>query len=770
MNKKKIQILVLILLGLLMVGLIPVTVSLTGGRDVGEFTAGDKRVLAWFLVAEVLIVAAMFWLANKIGKSNRAAHPERFLTEQPTATERRIRRRAIFLQILALFLTMLAYFTGLVLGKTLEEGQRKTAEVLAVCLPGGAVLLGAVSFGIERVMARRFEKMTVKDMQDWLQAHREQAERVAEEKLRLLRRIRLGSDAIAVALTLIGLFTAFALGASFMTGMVLPVLLAAMLTDLGLTRFRFPAPKTVLQDGFDLLDEREYPRLYALAQRAARASGREAPLCIVVTPDDNAGIGKIGDLDLIQLGVLLLNLLSEEELYTVLLHEYGHTGDRRVERETDYADWLENVRDRHMLIFASKFYFSLPDDLYGLHYGLFRFANSIGAETRADRAMAELGDARVAASALLKTHYADLYSFEESALEHPDRPNFASLIHAMLEERLEKLQAAIRERAEFYNQLICGEIRSRTASHPLQRERLAALGVTEYAILEDRSPEMYREETKRALRWLEERMIRRSDPEDYRSYHEELCKRVECWENDGRPLEEENYPDTVAALKEMGRLGEAMELCQRAIDELPEGSSRAFAQHMRGCWLLHRWDASGIELIYSAIETNHNYLQEGLEQIGLFCCLIGNQAELDRYRSRGEELLQMEKDVYSQIGVLQKGDRLSAEELPKKLRERILASLREIDHGQIKAAYLLHKQISPDFSTSPMIVRFREETDPDTREETLHRIFLCLDAVEDWQFSLFSYEEAKRVKPEEIEGAVFYRGKNSEFGVRNSES
>lgn len=762
MDKKKIQIIALILLGLLMVGLIPATVYLTGGRDVGEFTAGDKRVLAWFLVAEVLTFAAMLWLANKIGRANRAAHPERFKGEQPTATERRIRRRAIFLQILALILTMLAYFAGLFLGKTLEEGQRKTAEVLAACLPADAVLLGAVSYGIERVRARSFERMSVKDLQDWLQSHREQAERVAEEKLRLLRRIRLGSDALAVILTLVGLFTAFALGASFRTSMVVPVLLAAMLTDVGLTRFRFPAPKTVLQDGFDLLDEQEYPRLYALARRAARASGREAPLCIVVTPDDNAGIGKIGELDLIQLGVLLLNLLSEEELYTVLLHEYGHTGDRRVERETDYTDWLENVRDRHMLTFVSGFFYSLPDDLYGLHYGLFRFANSIGAESRADRAMAELGDARMAASALLKTHYADLYQFEESALEHPDRPNFASLIHAMLEERLEKLQAAIRERAELYNGLIHREIRSRTASHPLQRERLAALGVTEYAILEDRSPEAYREETKRALQWLEERMIRRSDPEDYRSYHEELCKRVERWENEGRPLDEESYPDTVAALKELGRLHDAMELCRRAIDELPEGSSRAFAQHMRGCWLLHSWDASGIDLIYSAIETNHNYLQEGLEQIGLFCCLSGNQTELDRYREMAPMLMQQEKDLYSQIGVLQKGDKLSAEQLPEALRERILASLREIDHGQIEAAYLLHKQISPDFSTSPMIVRFREETDPDTEEETLHRIFLCLDAVEGWQFSLFSYEEAKRVKPEEIEGTLFYTGRKRE--------
>lgn len=762
MDKKKIQIIALILLGLLMVGLIPATVYLTGGRDVGEFTAGDKRVLAWFLVAEVLIFAAMLWLANKIGRANRAAHPERFKGEQPTETDRVLHRRAIWLQILALVLTMLAYFAGLVLGKTLGEGQRKTAEVLAISLPAFAVLLGAVSYGIERVRARPFERMSVKDLQDWLQSHREQAERVAEEKLRLLRRIRLGSDALAVILILVGLSTAFALGASFRTSMVVPVLLAAMLTDLGLTRFRFPAPKTVLQDGFDLLDEQEYPRLYALARRAARASGREAPLCIVVTPDDNAGIGKIGELDLIQLGVILLNLLSEEELYTVLLHEYGHTGDRRVERETDYADWLENVRDRHMLTFASKYFYSLPDDLYGLHYGLFRFAYSIGAETRADRAMAELGDARMAASALLKTHYADLYQFEESALEHPDRPNFASLIHAMLEERLEKLQAAIRERAELYNGLIHREIRSRTASHPLQRERLAALGVTEYAILEDRSPEAYREETKRALQWLEERMIRRSDPEDYRSYHEELCKRVERWENEGRPLDEESYPDTVAALKELGRLHDAMELCRRAIDELPEGSSRAFAQHMRGCWLLHSWDASGIDLIYSAIETNHNYLQEGLEQIGLFCCLSGNQTELDRYREMAPVLMQQEKDVFSQIGVLQKGDMLSAEELPEELRERILASLREIDHGQIEAAYLLHKQISPDFSTSPMIVRFREETDPDTEEETLHRIFLCLDAVEGWQFSLFSYEEAKRVKPEEIEGTLFYTGRKRE--------
>ena len=515
-----------------------------------------------------------------------------------------------------------------------------------------------------------------------------------------------------------------------MTDHVFPVLLAAIVADLGITRFRFPAPRSVLQEGFDLLEESEYPELYALAARAAKASGRKAPFRIGLIPDCNASIGQVAGTDIIQLGVILLNLLSEEELYSVLLHEYGHTGNPRVQKEMDYVDWLGNMRERHFLGVFSRYLYSLPDETYSLQFSLFRFANAIGEEIRAGRAMAELGDAKTAASALLKIKYEELYSYEEEALDHPDSPDIECLIRSRISGRLEAIRAAIRDRESFYQELVRHEIQALTASHPTQRARMENLGVSEYALVEDNSSDAYRSETQRALSLMEQRMIDRSDPSDYASYHERLLKIVETWEASGRELHEESYPDTVGALKELGRISEAMELCRFAIQELPEGSSRAYAEYMLGCSMLHQWNGDGIERIYS--------------------------------RERAVELHQQDRDLYSQISVLKKGDQLSGEELPEDLKKRILLSLIEIDQGKIEEAYLLHKQITPDFFTSAMVVRFRDGISFDDKNDAMHRIFLCLDAVEDWQFSLFDYDEVEKLRPENIPGSLFYAGERYE--------
>ena len=60
------------------------------------------------------------------------------------------------------------------------------------------------------------------------------------------------------------------------------------------------------------------------------------------------------------------------------------------------------------------------------------------------------------------------------------------------------------------------------------------------------------------------------------------------------------------------------------------------------------------------------------------------------------------------------------------------------------------------------IFRFRDGISFDDKNDAMHRIFLCLDAVEDWQFSLFDYEEVEKLRPENIPGSLFYAGQRDE--------
>lgn len=758
MDKKKKLLVVLILVGAVMIGLLALTVALTGSREPSEFTGRDKVIFWTFVAAELALLILELVLADRAGKLNRASDPALQQIQPPGKAERCVRRRALFLQALAILLTIAFRIVGQICGRDLSKEQRQALLLPMLSILGAVLLLSGLNLLLHAWITRRFKRMPVEEIQQWLRSHREQASDMAARKLRELRRVRVASWVYAALLTALGLALGFLYGMSRL-GVPWGLILAVILTDLGVTRFPFKSSESVLEDMENEMAERDYSELYDLARRAAAAHGRKNRIRIYSASDCNAGVGHVGSTDLIQLGVLLLGILQEKELYAVLLHEFSHLGDERLQREADYSEWLRDSKDRHLLARLSKLLFSTPDDWYVLQYGLFRFASSLDEETRADRAMAELGDARSAASSLIKLKYVDLFLWEDQGLDQTDSETIEELARNFVSARIEALQRAIRERAPFYNELIGVEIQARSASHPILRTRLKTLGTEKLCLTDQEDPQSYRDEVRRAIDQVEKRIQRENDEEKYREYHAKLLKTVEDWEAAGRPLQQEAYPDTVSALKELGRLGEAMELCDRAIEEQPQEASISYALHMKGCCLLHRWDAAGIDFIYRAIENNSNYLQEGLDQIGQFCCLTGNQTELERYRVRATELGQQDKDVFSELGVLRKGDRLSGEKLPPELEERLRESLAELDGGRFAAVYLLHKQINQDFSTSPMVVCFRPDVPEEERGELMHRVFLMLDAVRDWQFSLFDWDEVKKLKVEEIEGALFYMPK-----------
>ena len=217
----------------------------------------------------------------------------------------------------------------------------------------------------------------------------------------------------------------------------------------------------------------------------------------------------------------------------------------------------------------------------------------------------------------------------------------------------------------------------------------------------------------------------------------------------------QEYGDVVWALQQLGRCTEALELCQRAIAELPDAAS-CCGYFIRGLHRLHSYDPAGIEDIYFAIENNSNYLDEGLGAIGSFCCMTGNQKELDIYRQKAVELAQKQKDQYVHTGILTKKDRLTEENLPDGMLDGILEYIRSIDDGQIEKIYLVRKTITEDFFTSVFVVRFELQAEEDSCDRIIHKIFQHLDTCSDWQFSLFDYREVSSVPVHKIKNSCVY--------------
>jgi len=140
--------------------------------------------------------------------------------------------------------------------------------------------------------------------------------------------------------------------------------------------------------------------------------------------------------------------------------------------------------------------------------------------------------------------------------------------------------------------------------------------------------------------------------------------------------------------------------------------------------------------------------------IGAYCCLVGDQQELDIFREKTLELAQANADIYSQTGVLNKTDQLGPEELPEGMLEKILDFIRQVDGGSLEKVYLVRKTITDSFFTSAFVLQFSDEQN-ESNDQVYHKIFRYLDAM-DWQFSLFCYENVKQIKFEEIPGSCVY--------------
>ena len=54
------------------------------------------------------------------------------------------------------------------------------------------------------------------------------------------------------------------------------------------------------------------------------------------------------------------------------------------------------------------------------------------------------------------------------------------------------------------------------------------------------------------------------------------------------------------------------------------------------------------------------------------------------------------------------------------------------------------------------MIHFADGADPEFCDQLMHKIFSYLDTSTDWQFSLFDYEDVKKVKVERIENSCVY--------------
>ena len=153
-----------------------------------------------------------------------------------------------------------------------------------------------------------------------------------------------------------------------------------------------------------------------------------------------------------------------------------------------------------------------------MQYALYSYAEAIIRESNADKAMELFGDNRIAASALVKMKYYDLYEWEKGTYDEPCDAEKEEYDTSLLKNEIQSFKASIKQNTERWTALIKNEIISRAATHPTLKMRLETLNVAEPVALFPESSSEYISECEKATEYVSLLIANENKPsyEEYR--------------------------------------------------------------------------------------------------------------------------------------------------------------------------------------------------------------------------------------------------------------
>ncbi len=637
------------------------------------------------------------------------------------------------------------------------------AEGLANPIACG-VALGVFSLGlitgtvISLVKKKKFvDGVDRENLQSQLLAERERGSEIAEEKLRLLKKLIRTIDFCSVVI-LFGVciidFCFFALVGVQGSGVALPMIIG-MYTGLGFIRYRHVETNENKSENYLL--EVNFPEIYATAKRAADKIGCEGKIKIFVDHDFNAGISVISDGYSIRLGSFLLDNTSQEELYNVLLHEFAHVTKENadINRVMSYAGVSQDSGDAGGFAVFPYIYFHAK---FMFEFFSYRYICSLMYEDAADRAMRDHGDPRIAASMLIKLKFFELYQWEMNTYDVENLFEPETLIEDPVRKPLRMFRERYEIRQNEWIKMIDSEIISRAATHPTVKMRIESLGISEAKIMPRNDSEEFLCEVDKAISRLEDMMIKELTRvySQLREQNYLAPKRlIDEWEKEGKPITKENYQNIIVALFTIDRITDFVNLCCQVIEKIPEPANY-FAHHMYGCYLLHSYDERGIEHLYKSVELNHNNWEEAMHTIGEYACTVGKQDQLDKYRERASELMEKEVNVYEKMNSLKSKDKIVEEHLPGEMLEDFIRYIEVIDNGTIDKIYMVRKIISDEHFVTCVIVEPKKKAELEKLGDAMDKIFQYLDKSSDWQYSLYDVRALSGVRFKQVKNSCIY--------------
>lgn len=237
----------------------------------------------------------------------------------------------------------------------------------------------------------------------------------------------------------------------------------------------------------DIASDKDYPMLYAVAERAAQAVGYSGKYYLRRDLDDcgisvNEEYGAV----FVYLPPSSLSVLTENELYTVLLHEFSHATNSDTRWSNRFANAVAkfNCDGRGFLNKFKSLLFEKVSDVVDEATDIYRTYSSLAQEQRADEAVKKYGDAQAYINCTAK----DLMLSRYLSGPHPELYyniyESETPITDYYERKVKLFEEALPTEYVRLKDVVLRTLPGKSDSHPTLSMRMKSLGVTDFDISE----------------------------------------------------------------------------------------------------------------------------------------------------------------------------------------------------------------------------------------------------------------------------------------------
>lgn len=447
--------------------------------------------------------------------------------------------------------------------------------------------------------------------------------------------------------------------------------------------FSLMLPAVTEEQKSAFISEKQFPMLYETARLAFKTTNCTGQLQLAYSTEGIA-INKVGNKITVFLHPSIVRLLTQDELYNVLIHEFAHDVNVDTRRAMRYFKAEQKWEASDGVGYSSLFTAFLQQKI-SFAIAKYRAFSSRYHEIKADELVAKLGNAQHYTNANAKSEMYKLYNQNGNFVMNYEIFTSDNPPENWYNKDIESFFNAKKSFEQQWKKQMEVELPAMNDSHPTFRMRMENANCTHYDCDTVESNQQYVEEQNRFIEFGNKLLAKEMKPQYQFIREDAFLTRTKYFEIYQKFKEGENISSNTLVECAKSLFNVDNEKTSEIVEVLIDRKS-PWGYYIMAMIHLENNDERCLPLFEEAMKTSA-LAPDCIQNIGLFALRSGNQQLLDEYRSRVADTMQTSKDVYDdRVWTLKIPLKQCA--LPETARNQLIDELKKQFENNLTAVYM----------------------------------------------------------------------------------